>query len=247
LEDTDSTLRKSDGESNEFAHNKKNKADDTSLQNTVDVTAVSGHENSEMETMNGAQESSKRNCSHDTNLSTTYPPEVSKGNDFTNDQLEPSTHRSDPKSETSRKRRRRGMNQSQEKMNAKKLKWSSFKRWLVKVIATQEKNGETDEDINTILFDYRPNLQIKSCPLDLSFGGRIYDVIVDGANVGYYKQNFVGAPSHIDYHQVDWLLRQLQWLGYSPLLILHCRYGSSGRPYCFTFIYGSKRITTLVT
>ena len=29
-----------------------------------------------------------------------------------------------------------------------------------------------------------------------------YDVIVDGANVGYYKQNFAGAPKHIDYRQV---------------------------------------------
>ena len=38
---------------------------------------------------------------------------------------------------------------------------------------------------------------------------RKYDVIVDGANVGYYKQNFSGAPSHIDYRQVDWMIRQL--------------------------------------
>jgi hypothetical protein len=29
-----------------------------------------------------------------------------------------------------------------------------------------------------------------------------YDVIVDGANVGYYKQNFAGAPRHIDFRQV---------------------------------------------
>ena len=36
-----------------------------------------------------------------------------------------------------------------------------------------------------------------------------YDVIVDGANVGYYKQNFSGAPTHIDYRQVDWMVRQL--------------------------------------
>jgi hypothetical protein len=29
-----------------------------------------------------------------------------------------------------------------------------------------------------------------------------YDVMVDGANVGYFKQNYAGAPSHIDYFQV---------------------------------------------
>lgn len=29
------------------------------------------------------------------------------------------------------------------------------------------------------------------------------NVIIDGANIGYYKQNFAGAPEHIDYKQVQ--------------------------------------------
>lgn len=51
-----------------------------------------------------------------------------------------------------------------------------------------------------------------------------YDVIVDGANVGYYKQNYAGAPSHVDYQQINAMLLKLRHLGYNPLLILHCRH-----------------------
>jgi pentatricopeptide repeat protein len=51
-----------------------------------------------------------------------------------------------------------------------------------------------------------------------------YNIILDGANIGYYKQNYAGAPSHVDYHQIDWLLTELQRLGYRPLLILHQRH-----------------------
>ena len=38
----------------------------------------------------------------------------------------------------------------------------------------------------------------------------IQRVVVDGANVGYYQQNFQGAPKHLDYHQLDWMIRQLR-------------------------------------
>lgn len=50
------------------------------------------------------------------------------------------------------------------------------------------------------------------------------DVIVDGANVGYYKQNYANAPPHVDYSQINFMLIRLQSLGYKPLLILHCRH-----------------------
>ena len=36
-----------------------------------------------------------------------------------------------------------------------------------------------------------------------------FDMVIDGANVGYYKQNFIGAASHIEYRQVDWMLASL--------------------------------------
>lgn len=51
-----------------------------------------------------------------------------------------------------------------------------------------------------------------------------YDVIIDGANLGYYKQSYVGAPTHVDYTQIDWAVRQLQGQGYKPLIVLHRRH-----------------------
>lgn len=51
-----------------------------------------------------------------------------------------------------------------------------------------------------------------------------FDIVVDGANVGYYKQNYIGAPTHVDYFQIDWMIECLRSLGYNPLLILHIRH-----------------------
>lgn len=53
-----------------------------------------------------------------------------------------------------------------------------------------------------------------------------HDVVVDGANVGYYKQNYLGAPKHVDYKQIDWVIEQLKRDGMKPLLILHQRHTS---------------------
>jgi hypothetical protein len=36
-----------------------------------------------------------------------------------------------------------------------------------------------------------------------------YNIVIDGANVGYFEQNFANAPRHIDYKQIDGLLRHL--------------------------------------
>lgn len=36
-----------------------------------------------------------------------------------------------------------------------------------------------------------------------------FDVVIDGANVGYYQQNFGNAPKHVDYKQIDGLLRHV--------------------------------------
>ncbi|GKY92861.1 hypothetical protein MPSEU_000255400 [Mayamaea pseudoterrestris] len=37
-----------------------------------------------------------------------------------------------------------------------------------------------------------------------------FDVIIDGANVGYYQQNYQSAPRHVDYRQIDWLVKHFQ-------------------------------------
>lgn len=50
---------------------------------------------------------------------------------------------------------------------------------------------------------------------------RRYDVIIDGANVGYHKQNYAGAPSHVSYDQIDAMARLLKAKGFKPVIVLH--------------------------
>lgn len=61
--------------------------------------------------------------------------------------------------------------------------------------------------------------------LDKRYEAYPFDILVDGANVGYYKQNFPGAPNHIDYHQLHALIEALiRDHGRKPLLIIHSRH-----------------------
>ena len=50
------------------------------------------------------------------------------------------------------------------------------------------------------------------------------DVVVDSANVGYFKQNFSNAPRHVDYEQIDWVARRFLDMGKKVLLVLHNRH-----------------------
>ena len=57
-----------------------------------------------------------------------------------------------------------------------------------------------------------------------------YDTVIDGANVGYFEQNFSTAAKHVDYHQIDWLLRHLleqPQRQHQVILFLHERHFSS--------------------
>mmetsp|Transcript_10725 Transcript_10725/g.31269 ORF Transcript_10725/g.31269 Transcript_10725/m.31269 type:complete len:753 (-) Transcript_10725:1022-3280(-) len=57
--------------------------------------------------------------------------------------------------------------------------------------------------------------------------GRPYEVVIDGANIGYFKQNFASAPRHVDYEQIDWVLRHFcDRLGKKALLVMHNRHFS---------------------
>ncbi len=50
-------------------------------------------------------------------------------------------------------------------------------------------------------------------------------IIVDGANIGYYKQNYPGAPLYVNYHQINRLIEQLtRYHDYFPIIILHARH-----------------------
>jgi hypothetical protein len=92
------------------------------------------------------------------------------------------------------------------KYPSKSSKWLDFAAW-VENIRTTDREKEA-----ALLKTNCANTYARS---------RTYDVIVDGANVGYYKQNFNGAPTHIDYRQVDWMLRQLILRGRVQYNALH--------------------------
>jgi ribonuclease P protein 3 len=54
---------------------------------------------------------------------------------------------------------------------------------------------------------------------------RPVDVLVDGANVGFYEMNFNGAPKHVDYNQIDWIIQYfIQQKKQSVLLVMHSRH-----------------------
>ena len=50
------------------------------------------------------------------------------------------------------------------------------------------------------------------------------DVLIDGANVGFFKQNFASAPKHVDYEQIDWVVQHFTDSGKRVLLVLHERH-----------------------
>jgi ribonuclease P protein 3 len=54
--------------------------------------------------------------------------------------------------------------------------------------------------------------------------GKKLDMVIDGANIGYYKQNFARAPRHVDYNQIDRVVQLLRHEGKNVLLFLHERH-----------------------
>jgi pentatricopeptide repeat protein len=120
------------------------------------------------------------------------------------------------------------------KQNAKytEEKWTSFKTWMHEIEKERiDTFGDHDTQLNeNINANGNVNVSVKNSRLldkKLAQESRYkykYDVIIDGANCGYYKQNYAGAPSHVDYQQIDWMVEHLKRLGYKPLLMLHCRH-----------------------
>ena len=51
-----------------------------------------------------------------------------------------------------------------------------------------------------------------------------YTVVLDGANVGYYKTNYAGSSAYVDFTQLDWAVQQLKMQNHRPLVMLHCRH-----------------------
>eukprot|EP00903_Cladosiphon_okamuranus_P008688 g8324.t1 len=55
-------------------------------------------------------------------------------------------------------------------------------------------------------------------------GKNRYDVIIDGANLGYYKQAAFSQDELADLVQVDWAVRKYEKEGKKPLVVLHSRH-----------------------
>jgi len=64
----------------------------------------------------------------------------------------------------------------------------------------------------------------KNCLQSEKKTGKYWDVILDGANVGYYKMNFGGAPSHVDFDQIEWVVQHFEGQGLRVLVVMHSRH-----------------------
>jgi proteinaceous RNase P len=54
--------------------------------------------------------------------------------------------------------------------------------------------------------------------------GKDVDVVIDGANVGYYMMNYSGATAHVNYDQIDWLADHFLAEGKRTVIVLHGRH-----------------------
>ena len=113
------------------------------------------------------------------------------------------------------------------KFKSKTYKWTEFTSWIeslivgkdysniieIKIASETEINESKSENNVTTTCNKSLNINKVQVHTERTSKSCTYDVIVDGANVGYYKQNFNGAPTHIDYRQVDWMVKQLSCRG----------------------------------
>mmetsp|Transcript_12385 Transcript_12385/g.19049 ORF Transcript_12385/g.19049 Transcript_12385/m.19049 type:complete len:632 (-) Transcript_12385:273-2168(-) len=53
---------------------------------------------------------------------------------------------------------------------------------------------------------------------------KVPHAVLDAANVGYYEQNFKGAPKHVNYHQIDRVVNHFVSQEKNILVILHSRH-----------------------
>ncbi|CAB9529272.1 expressed unknown protein [Seminavis robusta] len=53
-----------------------------------------------------------------------------------------------------------------------------------------------------------------------------FDVVIDGANVGYFQTNYKGAPKHVEYQQIDTVVQHFLQLNKKILLVMHSRHFS---------------------
>ena len=131
-------------------------------------------------------------------------------------------------------KRLRRETERENKFKSKTYKWTEFTSWIESLIAGNddsniigkitasetERNENKSENNVTKTCNKSSNINNLQTHAERTPRSCTYDVIVDGANVGYYKQNFNGAPTHIDYRQVDWMVKQLSCRGTYVLLFI---------------------------
>lgn len=50
------------------------------------------------------------------------------------------------------------------------------------------------------------------------------DVVIDGANVGYFGKSSGGKPKHVNYNQIDWVIDHFRKQNKSVLMVIHSRH-----------------------
>ena len=125
---------------------------------------------------------------------------------------------------------RNGNNKDAEEKRIRK--WNKFKQFL------EQELGPPAENYDSYLKNKTVENITHSIPVAIKENGsqnidaskyqkKRYDVVIDGANVGYYKQNFANAPKHVDYKQIDWVVQHFQNESKNVLLVMHERHFAS--------------------
>jgi Protein-only RNase P/Pentacotripeptide-repeat region of PRORP len=72
--------------------------------------------------------------------------------------------------------------------------------------------------------DYMATAKAKAATAVAVANQPMISVVIDGANVGYHEQNYKGCPKHVNYEQIDAVVRQFDPA--TILLVLHTRHCS---------------------
>lgn len=115
--------------------------------------------------------------------------------------------------------------------------WGSFMVWLDTQLKLRETANLTNQQsISQQLTDAPP---LHSLPSELNIPP-YYTIVLDGANIGYYKMNYAGAPAHVDYFQIHMVVMYLLSVGHYPLIVLHARHTFNNNLPAYSSENGSK-------
>ncbi len=145
---------------------------------------------------------------HSTQKLSTNPTNTSTEASVANDtKTTPSAESEQPKQQNQGRRPSRGKDKRENQTQEDRLNtWNQFESFLEERHQQLQDNTEI-EGISSLR------------------KGKKKIIIVDGANIGYYKQNFPGAPLYVNYHQINRLIEQLtRYHNYFPIIILHARH-----------------------